>query len=126
MKFSLFGYEVCIGVSNTIVEVPTQQLNLSIKDTTKGNTFDRIKEVIHKLCGNPIEEITLESTSDSLRFDSLDEVELLLELEDEFDIPINDYEYECCVTIKDLVGVIDKILERGKKIEKWLLLSQAL
>jgi acyl carrier protein len=56
----------------------------------------------------PKEEVTLESSIiEDLKADSLDVVELVMELEDEFDITIPDDDYEKLRTVGDAIRYIE-------------------
>ncbi len=85
---------------------PTKQNETNIKEN---DTFKRIQNLIVRNCGNYEHEVTLEATSDSLCLDSLDEVELIMFIEEEFDTEINDIEWEKCDTVGDIVKLVDKI-----------------
>ena len=64
------------------------------------STFDKVKEVIVDKLG--VEEDKIETSSsfvDDLGADSLDTVELIMQLEEEFDIEITDEEAETLVTV---------------------------
>lgn len=52
--------------------------------------FARLRELVHHISGVPQEMITPESTADQLRLDSLDMTELVLSVEEEFDVLIED------------------------------------
>lgn len=57
------------------------------------------------------EQINIESDmSGDLALDSTDRVELVLELEEKFDISISPDEYSWCKTIDDLINLISQIL----------------
>ena len=67
--------------------------------------FETIANIIVKNIGCDIDDITMESTFESLNIDSLDTVEMLMELEDElgFEIEPDDK----LNTIGDLVAFIE-------------------
>ena len=67
------------------------------------NIFARICAFIHELVGVPVEDITPESTPAQLHMDSLDMQELVLELEDEYDVIIDD---GSCSTINELIDQV--------------------
>lgn len=72
------------------------------------NTFERVKEIIVEQLDVDESEVTLEASfTDDLEADSLDVVELVMELEDEFDMEIADEEAEEIVTVGDAVEYID-------------------
>jgi acyl carrier protein len=72
----------------------------------------RVKEIIAEQLGLSLEEVANESSYvDDLGADSLDVVELVMALEEEFDIEISDDELEKIRTVQD---TIDYIKQRVK------------
>lgn len=57
-------------------------------------TFDRLRSTIVEIMGIEEGTVTLDSTLNTLGADSLDEVELLMALEEEFDMELPDEEVE--------------------------------
>ena len=73
------------------------------------NTFEKVKDMLVEKLGIAPEKITLESEIiKDLGADSLDLVEMLLTMEDNFGITISDEETENISTVKDIVNLIDK------------------
>ncbi len=69
--------------------------------------FEKVQEKISEQLGIEPEEVTMESSFiEDLGADSLDIVELLMALEEEFDIEIPDEEAEKLVTVGDVVDYI--------------------
>ena len=69
----------------------------------------RVKEIIVEQLGVKLEEVTNEASFvDDLGADSLDTVELVMALEEEFDIEIPDEDAEKIVTVGDATKYIDK------------------
>lgn len=69
--------------------------------------FDKVKEIIIEQLGVTDSSITLESSFiDDLGADSLDIVELIMALEEEFDLEIPDGDAEKVVTVGDVVEYI--------------------
>ncbi len=69
--------------------------------------FEKVQEKVAEQLGVDAEEVTLESSFiDDLGADSLDIVELLMALEEEFDIEIPDEEAEKLSTVGDVVDYI--------------------
>ncbi|MCX7568455.1 acyl carrier protein [Tumebacillus sp. DT12] len=69
--------------------------------------FDRVKNIIVDRLGVEEGEISLQSSfKDDLGADSLDVVELVMELEDEFDMEISDEDAEKINTVGDVVTYI--------------------
>ena len=69
--------------------------------------FETISKLINERTDIPFENIKLESTFEELGIDSLDSVDLVMELEDALDIEIElDQKVE---TVGDLVSFVEKI-----------------
>ncbi|CAD2076552.1 MULTISPECIES: acyl carrier protein [Jeotgalicoccus] len=72
--------------------------------------IDKIKDIIVDKLGIDEEKVTREASfKDDLGADSLDIAELVMELEDEFDMEIPDEEAEKINTVGDALDFIDKI-----------------
>lgn len=75
--------------------------------------FDKIKEILVDVLGVDEDDIKPESKFiDDLGADSLDLVELIMSLEDKFNIEISDEEAEKIVTVKDVMDYIDANLKK--------------
>ena len=71
--------------------------------------FEKIKEIIAKQLDIDPATVSMESRLiDDLKADSLDIVELIMDLEQEFNVEIPDEELPKIQTIGDIVGFIDK------------------
>ncbi len=71
--------------------------------------FENVQTIISKNLSIPKENIKLESNLvDDLGADSLDAVEIIMDLEDCFNITISDEETENIKTVGDLVSYIEK------------------
>ncbi len=71
-------------------------------------TFDKVKKIIVEQLGVNEDEVTMEaSITDDLGADSLDQVELVMAFETEFNIDIPDEEAEKIKTVGDAVTKID-------------------
>ena len=69
--------------------------------------FDKVKKIIVEQLGAAEGEIELDSSFiDDLGADSLDIVELIMALEEEFDIEIPDEDAEKVVTVQDVVDYL--------------------
>jgi acyl carrier protein len=74
-----------------------------------GTTFDKVKKIIVEQLGVDEAEVTPEaSITDDLGADSLDQVELVMAFETEFNIDIPDEEAEKIKTVGDAVTKIDE------------------
>lgn len=71
------------------------------------DVLDRVTKIIVDRLGVDASEVKLEASfKDDLGADSLDVVELVMELEDEFDMEISDDDAEKIVTVGDAVNYI--------------------
>jgi len=69
---------------------------------------DKVKKIIADKLSVELEEIVPEASFvDDLGADSLDLVELIMSMEEEFDIEISDAEAEKLATVKDVFEYID-------------------
>ncbi len=69
--------------------------------------FDKVKEIIVEQLGVAEDSVTTEASFiDDLGADSLDIVELIMALEEEFDMEIPDADAEKVVTVGDVVDYI--------------------
>lgn len=72
------------------------------------NIFEKVREIVARELKIEPEKITLDSAFvDDLGADSLDMVELVMALEDEFGISISDEEAQTIRTIRDAVEYIE-------------------
>ena len=70
-------------------------------------TFEKVKEIIVEQLGVEGDDVTMEASFiDDLGADSLDIVELIMALEEEFDLEIPDEEAEKIATVGDVVDYI--------------------
>lgn len=80
--------------------------------------FQKLKTIVIDQLGVNEENVTMEATFvDDLAADSLDIVELVMTIEEEFDLEIPDSDAEKIVTIGDVVKYIEehKMLQNGMK-----------
>ena len=70
---------------------------------------ERVKKIVSDQLGKDVEEIQSDSSFvDDLGADSLDTVELIMQLEEEFGIEIPDEDAETITTVEAAVNYIDK------------------
>ncbi|MDE5582892.1 MAG: acyl carrier protein [Ruminococcus sp.] len=75
-------------------------------------TFDKLKNIIVEQLGVEEDDVKLEANiQDDLGADSLDVVDLITTIEDEFDVSIPDEVVEDIKTVGDIVSYIDKNAE---------------
>lgn len=69
--------------------------------------FEKIKEIIAEQTGKDVEEITMEtSVKEDLNADSLDLFQIINDIEDEFDVKIEDA--EAIKTVADAVKFVEE------------------
>ncbi len=70
--------------------------------------FERIKELIVEELNVPVEKIAMEARlAEDLGADSIDAVELIMKIEDEFELQVSDEEAQNIKTVGDLVKYIE-------------------
>ena len=67
--------------------------------------FDRVKEIIVDELG--VEAVTIDSTLEDLGADSLDAVELIMALEEEYDLEIAEDDAKAMKSVKNIVDYIE-------------------
>ena len=74
--------------------------------------FKKIQEMLAESLNLPLEKITLDAKIvDDLGADSLDAVELISRLEDEYNVTVEDDDIESMVTVGDLVNMLEKLVK---------------
>jgi acyl carrier protein len=68
--------------------------------------FEKVKEILMKELNLSGDEVTLDASFEALGIDSLDLVELVMQLEEEFEISMD--ETEDLKTVEDVVRYIEK------------------
>lgn len=83
----------------------------------KANEIEtRVKKIVVEQLGVKDEEVTTDASFvDDLGADSLDTVELVMALEEEFETEIPDEDAEKIITIKDAVNYIVERIEKESK-----------
>ncbi len=77
---------------------------------------DRVLRVIATTARKPLESVTPESTFAELGIDSLDRLNVLFELEGEFDIQIDDAEAKKVESIHQLVAGIETLVAQHAQL----------
>lgn len=71
-----------------------------------GVIFDKIRSIVMEQLGVEEDEVTMETSFESLDADSLDVVELVMALEEEFGLEIPDEDAEKLVTVQAAVDYV--------------------
>ncbi|MCD8219441.1 MAG: acyl carrier protein [Ruminococcus sp.] len=75
----------------------------------KEEIFEKLKELVVDQLGTEEEEVTLEANiQDDLGADSLDVVDLVMSVEEEFDVKITDDDLENIKTVGNIVDYIEE------------------
>lgn len=81
------------------------------------DTFDRIKKVVAEILDIEENKITQETSfADDLNIDSLDSVEFIMALEEQFEIEIPDEDAEKILTVKDAVEYVNEKLSKKEDL----------
>ena len=76
------------------------------------NISDKLIEIISNEFNISEDNIKMDSTLKSLELDSIDGIELIMAIEDEFDIDVEAEEYEKIKTVKELINLVKKYLNK--------------
>ena len=72
--------------------------------------FEKVQEIIAKELGMDKEKVQMESRlTEDLGADSLDAVEIIMALEEEFGVSIDDSNFQDIHTVGDIVATIEKV-----------------
>ena len=72
--------------------------------------FEKIKEIISDKLGINVNEIAMDTSFEDLGADSLDIVELIMAIEEEYDVQVSDSEAEKAKTVGDVVNYINTLI----------------
>lgn len=76
------------------------------------SVFDKVKEIIVEELNVDAEKVTLEaSLKDDLGADSIDAVQIIMDLEDAFNIEIDTDNAEAISTVKNIVDYIEALVK---------------
>ena len=77
---------------------------------------ERVIRVIAETQKIPVESITPESSFEQLKIDSLDAINILFALENEFDVNIPDEEARTIRSLADLVALVERLRGGGAAV----------
>jgi acyl carrier protein len=81
--------------------------SLHRKEVTEVSVQDKVKGIIADQLEVDVASLTMETTFEEIDADSLDIVELVMALEEEFELEISDQEVENVKTVGDVVKFIE-------------------
>jgi len=88
----------------------TIAIDPTLAETNSESIQGRVLQVIATSRRLPLESVSLDSTFEQLGIDSLDRINLLFDLENEFDISIDDEQARTIVNIPQMVEGIEQLL----------------
>ena len=72
---------------------------------------ERVREIVAEKLGKTARELALDLNLRTLDWDSLDLLELVVDLEEEYDITVSDERFGKCETINDLAEMISAVMQ---------------
>ena len=81
---------------------------------SSSTTADRVIAVIAKTQHMPAESVTIESSFEQLKIDSLDGINIVFAIEEEFGVEIPDDQAKLIRTVRDVVDGVDRLLAAKK------------
>ena len=76
---------------------------------------ERVLKVIAKTQRIPLEKVTIDSSFEELGMDSMDSINILFDLESEFDIEIDDEKAKQIRTVREMVEGIKQLVAAKEK-----------
>lgn len=74
--------------------------------------FEKVQEIIAKELGIDVEKVTKEARlTEDLGADSLDAVEIIMALEEEFNIQVDDSNFQNIKCVEDIVKCLEEIVK---------------
>ena len=86
---------------------------MSNNENNKSETYIKVAKVIAEQLPVDENKISLDVTFDSLGADSLEQIEILMKVEEIFNIEISDEEADKVTFVKDLVTCIDRVISKN-------------
>jgi acyl carrier protein len=80
-----------------------------ITEEVVSNTLERLQRLFVARFDYKLEELNASTTLENLGLDSLDIIDFLFDIEDEFNIKVPDREFEV-TTIQDMVDALDRFI----------------
>jgi len=97
------------GINEIHNETVADRIENQKEENTMASIAERIKQIVAEQLGVDEDQVTSEASfMDDLVADSLDTVELVMALEEEFDIEISDEDAEKIQTVQDAIDYISE------------------
>ncbi|KAK6147959.1 hypothetical protein DH2020_018873 [Rehmannia glutinosa] len=102
------------AVSATCIRFGTSvELPVRANNQAKPETVEKVSDIVRKqLALSPETQLTPQTKFTELGADSLDTVEIVMGLEEEFDISVEEENSENITTIQEAADLIDKLVEK--------------
>ncbi|WVY95362.1 hypothetical protein V8G54_034450 [Vigna mungo] len=101
------------GRKNVSFNLQPRQIRLQISCAAKAETVDKVCEIVKKqLAVAEGETVTAASTFQKLGADSLDTVEIVMALEEEFGISIEEERAQTIATVQQAADLIEDIIQK--------------
>ncbi|KAF5743658.1 acyl carrier protein 1 chloroplastic [Tripterygium wilfordii] len=95
------------------VRPASKTVRLQVSCAAKPETVQKVCEIVRKQLALPPEsELTPESKFSALGADSLDTVEIVMGLEEEFDISVEEENSQNITTVQEAADLIDKLVQK--------------
>ncbi|KAM1038878.1 hypothetical protein ACFX13_034228 [Malus domestica] len=108
---SLAGY----GRSSLSFGLQQRSARLRVSCAAKPDTVEKVSKIVKKQLALPDDSaVTGESKFSELGADSLDTVEIVMGLEEEFGISVEEESAQTIATVQDAADVIEKLIEKNK------------
>ncbi|XP_068341481.1 acyl carrier protein 1, chloroplastic-like [Pyrus communis] len=108
---SLAGY----GRSSLSFGLQQRSLRLRVSCAAKPETVAKVSKIVRKQLALPDDSaVTGESKFSELGADSLDTVEIVMGLEEEFGISVEEDSAQTIATVQDAADLIEKLIEKNK------------
>ncbi|KAM5561435.1 acyl carrier protein 1, chloroplastic-like [Rosa sericea] len=108
---SLSGY----GRSSLSFGLQQRSARLRISCAAKPETVDKVCQIVRKQLALPDDSaVSGESKFSALGADSLDTVEIVMGLEEEFGISVEEESAQSIATVQDAADLIEKLIEKNK------------
>jgi acyl carrier protein len=85
---------------------------MKVSSNKMTKVFEAIIETVQLVKGDNLQPLDKESLIETLKLDSLDEVEVMMALEERFNIEIDQAMIARCVSLYDLEKIIQSLLDR--------------